>query len=158
MADAVGDFDAVMDGLSIRHACEGDSDFVLAVKEAAFREYVDQVWGWDHIRQRKMHDARFASQDVRIIGFQANDIGYFSTSSTTDSVRVHQIFILPEYQGKGFGTACMNRIVADARAQKKTVTLQVLKINTRGIAFYRRLGFTIVGEDDTRVQFETGQT
>ena len=147
-----------MDGLSIRKACEADSDFVFAVKEAAFREYVDQVWGWDHIRQRKMHDARFASQDVRIIRFQANDIGYFSTSSTTDSVRVHQMFVLPEYQGKGFGTACMNRIVADARAQKKAVTLQVLKINTRGIAFYQRLGFKIVGEDDTHVQMETGET
>lgn len=141
-----------MDGLSIRRAREADSDFVFAVKEAAFREYVDQVWGWDPIRQRKMHDARFASQDVRIIRFQANDIGYFSTSSTAGSVRVHQIFILPEYQGKGFGSSCMNRIVADARAQKKPVTLQVLKINTRGISFYRRLGFKIVCEDETHVQ------
>ena len=143
-----------MDGLSIRTARKSDSDFVFAVKEAAFRRYVDQVWGWDHIRQREMHDARFASQDVRIIRFQANDIGYFSTSATAESVRIHQMFVLPEYQGKGFGTACMNRIVADARAQKKAVTLQVLRINTRGIAFYRRLGFSIFNEDSTHVQMK----
>ncbi len=149
-----GDFDAVMDGLSIRQAFEGDSDFVFAVKEAAFREYIDQVWDWDHIRQRKMHDARFTSQDVRIIRFQSKYIGYFSTSATADSVRIHQMFVLPEYQGKGLGSACMNRIVADARAQKKAVTLQVLKINTRGIAFYRRLGFSIFNEDSTHVQME----
>ena len=157
-ADFVSKVEPVNFAMSIRRARESDSDFVFAVKEAAFREYVDQVWGWDRIRQRKMHDARFASQDVRIIRFQANDIGYFSTSATADSVRIHQMFVLPEYQGKGLGSACVNRIVADARAQKKPVTLQVLKINTRGIAFYQRLGFKIVGEDDTHVQMETGRT
>lgn len=34
-----------VDGLSIRRARESDSDFVFAVKEAAFREYVNQVLG-----------------------------------------------------------------------------------------------------------------
>ena len=111
------------------------------MKEAAFRRYVDQVKGWDHTQQRELHDARFASQDVRIIRFQGNDVGYFSMSSTTtDSVRIHQMFVLSEYQGKGLGSACMNRIVTDARAQKKAVTLQVLKINTRAIVFYREAG------------------
>ena len=46
----------------------------------------------------------------------------------------------------------MSHIVADARARKMAVRLQVLKINTRGISFYQRLGFEIVDEDDTHVQ------
>ncbi|MDE3000095.1 MAG: N-acetyltransferase [Gemmatimonadota bacterium] len=143
-----------MDGLAIRKAVQTDVDFTFAVKEAAFREYVEKVWGWDGAYQRELHELRFASQDVHIIQYQGIDVGYFSTSSTADSVRVDQIFILPEYQRKGLGSACMSRIVADARAREKAVTLQVLKINTRGIAFYRRLGFSIVDEDDTHVQME----
>lgn len=95
---------------------------------------------------------RFASQDVRVIQFRGIDVGYFSTSSTADAVRVHQIFILPEYQRKGLGSACMRLIVLDARAQKKPVRLQVLKINTRAVVFYRRMGFEIVDEDETHVQ------
>ena len=95
---------------------------------------------------------RFASQDVRIIQYKGIDVGYFSTSATVDRVRIYQIFILPEYQRKGLGSACMNRTVADAHAQGKDVTLHVLKINTRATSFYLRLGFEIVDEDDTHVQ------
>ena len=36
-----------MEGLSIRKAQTSDSEFVFIVKEAAYREYVEQVWGWD---------------------------------------------------------------------------------------------------------------
>ena len=143
-----------MDGMAIRRAEATDVDFTFAVKEAAFREYVDKVWGWNGADQRELHELRLASQDVRIIQYKGIDVGYFSTSSTVDSVRVYQIFILPEYQRKGLGTACMRVIVADAKAQERSVRLQVLKINTRAIAFYERLGFNIVDEDDTHVQME----
>ena len=141
-----------MEGLSIRKADATDSDFVFAVKKAAFREYVEQVEGWDDTHQRGLHNKRFDSQDFRIIQFQGNDIGFFSTSCTSDSLKVYQFFIHPEYQGRGIGSACMTRILADAAG--KSVNLQVLKINIRGIAFYQRLGFSIVAEDPTHVQMK----
>ena len=48
----------------------------------------------------------------------------------------------------------MTSILADAHVAGKAVNLQVLKINIRGIAFYRRLGFSIVDEDPTHVQMK----
>ncbi len=143
-----------MKELNIRKADAVDSDFVFAVKKAAFREYVEQVEGWDDTHQRELHNKRFDSQDVRIIQFQKKDIGFFSTSCSSDSLRVHQLFIHPEYQGRGIGSACMTRILADADVLGKAVNLQVLKINIRGIAFYQRLGFSIVDEDSTHIQMK----
>lgn len=141
-----------MEGLSIRKADAVDSDFVFAVKKAAFREYVEQVEGWDDTHQRELHNKRFDSQDFRIIQFQGNDVGFFSTSCTSDSLKIYQFFIHPEYQSRGIGSACMTRILADAAG--KNVNLQALKINIRGIAFYQRLGFSIVAEDSTHVQMK----
>ena len=143
-----------MEELNIRKADAVDSDFVFAVKKAAFREYVEQVEEWDDTHQRELHNNRFDSQDVRIIQFQETDVGFFSTSCSSNSLRVHQLFIHPEYQGRGIGSACMTRILADADATGKAVNLQVLKINIRGIAFYQRLGFSIVDEDSTHVQMK----
>ena len=143
-----------MEELSFRKAHISDSEFVFTVKKAAFREYVEQVWGWDDNYQRELHNRRFAAQDVCIIQFRGTDVGFLSTSSTPDPLKVNQLFILPEYQGKGIGSACMMRIVDDARLEGKSVTLQVLKINTRGIALYKRLKFTIVGEDSIYFQME----
>ena len=143
-----------MKGLKFRKARAIDSDFVFAVKKAAFREYVEQIWGWDDSYQRDLHNRRFASQDIRIIQFCETDIGFLSTSNTSDTLNVNQIYILPEYQGKGIGAVCMKGIIDDASLEQKPVTLQVLKINTRATAFYQRLGFTIVDENATHFQTE----
>ena len=143
-----------MEELSFRKAQANDSEFVFAVKKAAFREYVEQVWGWDDDYQRELHNRRFDSQDLRIIQFRGTDIGFLATSSTPDTLKVNQIYILPEYQGRGIGSACMTRIVDDASLEMKSVALQVLKVNTRGTAFYQRLGFTIVGESATHIQMK----
>ena len=68
-----------MKELSIRKAQATDSEFVFTVKKAAFREYVEQIWGWDDTYQRDLHDRRFAAQDIRIIQFDGTDIGFLST-------------------------------------------------------------------------------
>ena len=138
-----------VEGLNIRKAYVSDSEFVFTVKKAAFQEYVEQVWGWDDGYQRELHDRRFVSQDLRIIQFCGRDVGFLATSRTPDTLKVNQLYILPEYQGRGIGSACMTRILDDASFRQMPVVLQVLKINTRGVAFYETLGFTIVGETTT---------
>ena len=143
-----------MEELNIRKAEATDSEFVFAVKKAAFREYVEQIWGWDEIYQKELHNRRFASQDLRIIQFNGTDVGFLSTSSTPDTLKVDQIYILPEYQGRRIGAACMRGIIDDANQEQKSVTLQVLKINTRATAFYQKLGFTTVDENSTHFQMK----
>ncbi len=144
-----------MEALSFRKANASDSEFVFAVKEAAFREYIEQVWGWDDDYQQERHNTEFASHDLHIIiQFHGNDVGFLVTSDTPEALKVNQIFILPEYQGRGIGSACLTRLIDDASLEQKSVTLQVLKVNTRGIALYQRLGFTIVGEDSIYFQMK----
>jgi GNAT superfamily N-acetyltransferase len=140
--------------LIFRTAHANDSEFVFSVKKAAFREYVEKVWGWDDSYQRELHDRRFASQDLRVIHLGDVDVGFLAAFRTSNMLKVNQLFILPEYQGRGIGSACMTRIVGEARLVHKPVVLQVLKVNVRGIAFYRRLGFAVVGESATHLQME----
>ena len=143
-----------MEELSFRKAHASDSEFVFAVKEAAYREYVEHVWGWDDNYQRERHNREFASHDLYILQFCGTDVGFLIMSCASDTLKVNQIFILPEYQGRGIGSACITRIVDDAGLEGKSVVLKVLKVNTRGIALYQRLGFTIVGEDSIYFQME----
>lgn len=143
-----------MEALKIRKARATDSGFVFAAKKAAFREYVEQIWGWDDTYQKELHNRRFASQNLRIIQFNGTDVGFISTSNSPDTLKVNQIYILPDYQGRGIGTACMRGIIDDANFEQKPVTLQVLRINTRATAFYERLGFTIVDENATHFQMK----
>ena len=140
--------------LRLRTAQVNDSEFVFSVKKAAFREYVEQVWGWDDTCQRQLHDKRFGSQDVRIIRFGESDVGFLATSHGTHVLKVNQLFILPEFQGRGIGSACMTGMMDEAEIERKSVVLQVLKVNARGIAFYRRLGFSVAGESATHLRLQ----
>ena len=141
-------FDA-SDGLTLRNASQDDKEFAFQAKRAAFREYVEQVWGWDEDAQRRLHDRRFRAQDFRVISLDANDVGTMSVAIEPDSVYVNQIYVLPGHQGQGIGRRCMLLVLKAAGKLGLPVKLRVLKVNLRAAAFYERLGFTITEETDT---------
>jgi GNAT superfamily N-acetyltransferase len=115
---------------------------------------VEQVWGWDEEEQRALHDRRFSSQDFRVIQVSGMDVGILALVREPECMRVNQMFILPEHQNKGVGTACMRRIMGDAARLGVPVRLQVLKVNARAAAFYERLGFCRISERENHVAME----
>jgi GNAT superfamily N-acetyltransferase len=138
----------------LRPATAKDSEFAYQVKRTTLGEYVRQVWGWDEDEQRRLHVRRFASQDLRVIVTDGDDVGILALSHEPDCVRVNQMLLLPEHQGKGIGTACMRQVLTDAAGGRQPVRLQVLKVNRRAIGFYRRLGFRKSSVDETHVHME----
>ncbi len=137
------------DGLKLRKARQDDSEFTFQVKRAAFKDYVEQVWGWDEDSQRVLHDRRFAEQDYRVVCLDGRDVGMISVAVKPDSPFVNQLHILPDYQGQGIGRTCMLMVIDKGSKLGLPVRLQVLKVNPRAVAFYERLGFTITGDTDT---------
>ena len=137
------------DRLKLRKASQDDMEFAFQVKRASFREYAELVWGWDEDMQRQLHDRRFREQDYRVISLDGKDIGIISMAVEPDCVFVNNLYILPEHQGQGVGRKCMQVILERGRDLGLTVRLQVLKVNPRAVAFYKRLGFTITDETDT---------
>jgi GNAT superfamily N-acetyltransferase len=119
------------------------------VKRAAFREYVEKVWGWDEDEQRRLHRERYGTQDFRIINLDGADVGIMAVVTAPDCVKVNQLFLTPEHQGKGIGRRCMLLVMEEARQLGLPMRLRVLKVNPRALAFYQRLRFTRTGETDT---------
>lgn len=140
-----------MDSPTLRQASPSDSEFAYRAKRAAFREYVEQVWGWDDDEQRQLHEQRFAAQDFRVINVAGTDVGIMATVVEPDCVKLNQLFLLPEHQSKGNGSKCMALIMDEARRLRLPLRLRVLKVNPRALVFYQRLGFVRNGGTDTHV-------
>ena len=138
-----------MDDLKLRQAVAGDSEFAYGLKKAAFREYVEKVWGWDEEEQRRLHRERFAAHDFRIISASGTDVGIMVLALQHDCLKLNQLFILPEYQNKGIGCKCMSLVIKEGNRLRLPVRLGVLKVNPRALAFYERLGFVCAGETET---------
>ncbi len=143
-----------MGSLTLREATPSDSEFAYLVKKAAYREYVEEVWGWDEDDQRQLHERRFAAQDIRVISLAGTDVGIMAVVVAPNCVKLNQLFLLPAHQGKGVGTECMSLIMDQARRLGLPLRLGVLKVNPRARAFYERLGFARTGETNTHILME----
>jgi GNAT superfamily N-acetyltransferase len=76
-----------------------------------------------------------------------------STFRARPLLNIHDLAVLPQYQGKGVGPALLEAV--EERARRKgccKLTLEVLDDNSRARAVYRRFGFedSVVGKSATR--------
>jgi GNAT superfamily N-acetyltransferase len=138
-----------MNSLTLRKANPNDSEFTYLARRAAFREYVEKVAGWDEDEQRRLHEQRFKAQEFRVVNVAGTDVGILAVVVVPDCVKVNQLLLVPEHQGKGIGRRCMALIMEEARQLGLPVRLRVMKVNPRALAFYDRLGFRRTGETDT---------
>jgi TIR domain/Acetyltransferase (GNAT) family len=85
---------------------------------------------------------------------EKNKLKAWAVVVASDCVKVNQLFLLPEHQGKGIGRKCMLLIMEEVRQLRLPIRLRVLKVNPRALAFYQRLGFVRTGETGTHVLME----
>lgn len=78
-------------------------------------------------------------------------IGYYSyLKQENNQVKLDNLFLLPEYIGKGFGTLLMNDFLQKMRNEKyQKITLDS---EPNAEQFYQKLGFKKVGEFETSIK------
>ena len=140
--------------ITLGKATANDSEFAFQTKKAAFRQYVEQLWGWDEVEQRNLHAERFRSQEFYVVHSGEESVGVVAFVRQNDCYKLNQLFILPEKQSRGIGSECIKLIAHEANRCGLSVRLQVLKVNNRAFKFYKRLGFSVTGETDTHIQME----
>lgn len=140
----------------LRPATAADYDFLYQLKVAALKEYVAATWGWDEVHQRQHFAAHFDPERSQVIVVNGRDVGELSLVENEDSVQISGIYILPEYQGRGLGTAVLGDVIERARKGRRPVSLQVLKVNPAR-RLYERLGFVVFAESATHYQMRLRQ-
>jgi ribosomal protein S18 acetylase RimI-like enzyme len=79
-----------------------------------------------------------------------------SASAKDDYRFVHEIMVLPEYQGQGIGTHVLREQMAEASRLAQPLKLKVLREN-RAKDLYERLGFVSYDESDTFIFMTTAE-
>ncbi|GEO10112.1 GNAT family N-acetyltransferase [Segetibacter aerophilus] len=128
-------------------ATNDDFDFVYRLKRIAYREYVEQTWGWDDQFQTKFHKNSFAEGNTKIIRAGDQPIGSVDVKEGDASIFISGLYLLPDYQSQGIGTKIMRDLIKEAEEKKKRLELEVLKVNIRAQKLYLRLGFKMEERD-----------
>ena len=92
------------------------------------------------IFEKKKAEVLFATEDGREVGF-ALFFHHFSTFLGRAGIYLEDLYVLPEYRGKGHGKALLKRL-AQITLERGCGRMdwQCLDWNERSIAFYRSLG------------------
>ena len=71
-----------------------------------------------------------------------------------DQIKLDQLFLLPEHQCNGIGTALVREILERARHLKVPVRLRVLRVNPAK-RLYERMGFFVTAEEPQRFYMQS---
>ena len=137
-----------MTSVALRPAQRADQEFCFGLHKAATGGYIAAIWGWNEQGQRDHHARRFNPGRWQIITVDGADAGMIDVEYQPDVVYLSRIELLPAYQGRGVGAGLIRGLIADAHRRGQSLELDVLAVNRRARALYRRLGLREVPGSD----------
>ena len=130
---------------ALRAWTESDYEFVYQVKKEAYKKYVEEYFGgWDEALQRE-YFKKFADtycDGIRIITVDGKNIGFFNGEITESGYELGNICIIPEYRGRGIGTAFIEHIENALREMGINHIFLQTDRDMPAYDFYLRRGFT----------------
>ena len=136
--------------ITLRTAVEADYDFMRRLY-AATREEEMAHFPFDEARKSAFLDQQFAAQhehygihyptcERNIVEKDGQPIGRLWIDEWRDQIRLVDVALMPEWRGRGIGSALLRDILARGVAAGKPVTIHVEAYNP-ALSLYQRFGF-----------------
>lgn len=131
----------------LRPARESDREFIFEIYKTTLQKHVEWAWGWNERDQRDGFWTHHPLSEFQVVSSGAATAGGVHVEVGESSNFIRMIFLLPEFQGQGLGSALLRQEADRARDSGKCLDLKVIKSNHPAKSLYERLGFVVVGED-----------
>jgi ribosomal protein S18 acetylase RimI-like enzyme len=138
----------------LRNATAADINFLTHVLLVTNQDRYREHPGWDAEEFcRAMADdaanqiaGNVAGSTTYVITRADTDVGRLRLVTTTATIEIAGLQILPEHQNRGIGTAVINSVLERATRAGIPVDLEVESDNPGARRLYERLGFRAVGD------------
>lgn len=122
----------------------------ITKKSKAYWEYSpEQILMWSN--NLTISKEYIEKNDVFKLVFESKIIGYYSyIKDENHTVRLDNLFVLPEYIGKGFGKYLMDDFLKRMRDEKCQKI--ILDSEPNAEKFYQKIGFIKIGEFETSIK------
>jgi GNAT superfamily N-acetyltransferase len=144
-------------GFALRGETEADVAFMRRLYVSTRWEELTALTNWTDAQKQAFLESQFALQchhyltyyastDCAVLEKDGIPAGRLYVDRQASTLLVVDIALLPEWRGRGVGTALMEAVIAEARVAGKTVGITVEKYNPAQ-RLYRRLGFREVSDE-----------
>lgn len=137
---------------TLRKATIEDLFLSYEIRKNAMFKYISECKGWDEEKEMQGHIDDFNTEVMQIIEVKSKPVGVFENVIEDGYIHIHGLYILDEFQNHEIGCRVMENIVITADTEKKSILLQVLKVNHKAKSFYERIGFKVCNETEQHFQ------
>lgn len=143
--------------LSIRRANKEDIELIRSLTMQVWPATYNPIIGEQQVaymlQQFYAPNALAAQMDnghTFIIGYWNSEPVAFASYGVISEqhYKLHKLYILPAMQGNGIGRGMLNHITADIAGKASGLRLNVNRYNLPAKAFYERVGFSVVHDED----------
>jgi ribosomal protein S18 acetylase RimI-like enzyme len=140
--------------ISLRPARQEDEAFLFALfctsPEYAYlpAEMRDQLLRMQYSAQRSAYGQEFPGSGYEVVLQDEERVGRFWVAGRDEDFYLVDVALLPEYRGKGIGSALINELQKHARNAGKAVRCSVSRFNSGSLRFHQRHGFVVDSEDE----------
>ncbi|MEM6397410.1 MAG: GNAT family N-acetyltransferase [Bacteroidota bacterium] len=110
---------------------------------------LDMMYSIDALRQQveeRGHVFHLLQEGDKNVGYVSHQIDYLPGTT-----KIHKLYALPDYQGRGHGRFMVDRISDFGRAAGQHTLRLDVNYQNNAIGFYQKLGFEIVERIDTDI-------
>jgi GNAT superfamily N-acetyltransferase len=100
--------------------------------------------------QRRHYEEHYEGASFDVVLVDGTPAGRLYVARGPEELRIVDIALLPEYRNTGIGTVLLRRLLAEAAAAGKSVTIHVERFNPAR-RLYERLGFAPVADRGVHV-------
>jgi ribosomal protein S18 acetylase RimI-like enzyme len=148
---------------ALRPVSADDRDLLLRVY-ASTREDELRILGWSEEQRTAFVRQQFEAQDAYyrehyesavfdVIEIDGEPAGRLYVARWEDEMRIIDIALLPEYRGRGIGTALLRERLDEAASEGRRLSIHV-EVGNRARRLYERLGFVPIEEGGVYVLME----
>jgi ribosomal protein S18 acetylase RimI-like enzyme len=128
---------------TIRQSNADDAPLFYRVIEQTMREFIIATWGrWNESRVLKESLEDSISPNAQVIQIGEVAVGVFLVERLLTHIQIEQIYLLPEYQRLGIGSALIHTLIQESSQSQLPIRLRVMAINPAK-KFYEKLNFFV---------------
>lgn len=139
--------------MTIRPLAQDDFDGVLSMMVTFYASDALLIHPEESVLRKTLTDALSGTPYLEAFGFEVNGqlVGYgmvamsYSTEAGGLCAWIEDIYMEPEYRGKGYGSCFLDFVWERYRDRVARVRLEAEPENERAMAVYRKAGFEVLG-------------
>jgi GNAT superfamily N-acetyltransferase len=138
--------------ITLTPVAEGDFEALLALRVEAMRPSLERLGRFDPARARERFAASFAPAHARHVCVAGRRVGFVAVRPADGGLLLDHLYLLPDVQGRGTGSAVLARVFAEADAAGLVLRVGALR-DSPANGFYLRHGFEKEGEGEWDVYY-----